>query len=105
MKYQITINPTLDITRWQIEEMNSIDDSIEEIASGEIKSEKSTNQTSFIADEIVKLCKIKARQKRDLISLKFNLTNEYKKMDFFKLYGLLSVRLNPLTIKMSDHGI
>lgn len=108
MKYQITISPNFDITsmcRWQIEEINSVSDSIEKVAFGEIKPGKSTNPVSFITNEIVKLCKNEVKQKRDLTSLKFNLTTEYNKIDLFKLYGLLSVKLNPLTIQMSTHTI
>ncbi len=107
MEYQITINPTFDMCRWQIEEMNPVSDSIEKITCGEINPENSANPISFIADEIVKICSVETKQKRDLTNLKFDLNADHKKekiigiVDFFQLYGLLSVKLNPLKIQMS----
>lgn len=110
MEYQITVNPIFDtnrLCRWKIEKINSFNDAIEKIAYGEINLGTTANPISFFADEIVKLYEIETRKKRNLTSLKFDLHAGSKKektigvLDLFQLYGLLSVKLNPLKIQIS----
>jgi hypothetical protein len=113
MTCQITINPIFTdhpnyACKWRIERPGSSKDASARISTGEIKAaEFNSNQVSFIAEEITKLCKIEARRRGKALSLKFDFDTVYGEeitnnaIDLFRLYGLLSVKLNPLIIQMT----
>ncbi len=108
MTCQITINPALVnqtnyICRWHIEHTrNNI------VESGKIETEEySHDHISSIAEKIIELPNFTTKPKRKDIELKFDVTtieNEERAIstvDLFKLYGLLSMKLKPLTINMT----
>ena len=114
MTSQIIISPSFAdhhnyACGWQIEQKSSSKDVATKIRSGQIKpGEFNSNQISFIAEELTKLCEIEAKQNGKPLDLKFDCATCYSEgktintIDFFRLYGLLSVKLNPLTIQMSS---
>ncbi len=108
MNFQITIKAKLDqsnICEWYMEVMHPSENSTSKIVGGKLKHNESvSNQVSFIAEQIATQCKNELDKSVELMNLKFEISafDELKspisKVDFFKLYGLLTAKLNPLTI-------
>lgn len=108
MNFQITIKSKFDssdICEWYMEVMHPVENSTSKIAGGELKHNESvSDQVSFIAEKIATQCKHELGEKAELRNLKFEITavdepeSSISKVDFFKLYGLLAAKLNPLMI-------
>lgn len=108
MTYQITINPALMnqgefICRWHIEQHPTTNNTIE---TGKIEMKSSSqDHISDIAEKISELPNLTSKQHKD-VELKFDLTTMSGEervidaVDLFKLYGLLSMKLKPLTINI-----